>query len=86
MIQLTEDALRTAAGQVNNVDIQKLFDFSTNNGTAAAEKRAVKKGECKAFPDDSIYPKDFVWSIFDLLLRGSLIKITPVGTHCYEES
>jgi hypothetical protein len=85
-VQLTEDALRTATSQINEADVYKLFGFGDSNETAAAAKREIKKGECKAFPGDSNYPREFVWSIFDSLLGGALIKTTPVASPCYKES
>lgn len=85
-VQLTDDALKTADSQVENADILELFGFGDSNSTAVVTKRASSKDQCKAFPGDSNYPKEFIWSIFDLLLGGALIKTTPVAAPCYKNS
>jgi hypothetical protein len=85
-VQLTEEALRTADRQTREVDVAALFGFDGGNETKAVSKRALRSGQCKAFPGDSNYPKEWVWSIFDLLLGGALIKTTPIAAPCYKKS
>jgi hypothetical protein len=83
-VQLTEEALKLANDQTDEVDVVALFGFE--NSTAAAAKNARRSGACKAFPGDKNYPKKLVWNVFDLLLGGALIKTTPVAAPCYRSS
>jgi hypothetical protein len=85
-VQLTEKVLKTAESQTSEVDVNGLFGFDSGNETTAISKRALSSGQCKAFPGDSNYPKEWVWSIFDLLLGGALIKTTPIAAPCYKKS
>jgi hypothetical protein len=85
-VQLTDDVLRVADSQTEEVDILALFGFENSTNTTAAARRAKRSGACKAFPGDWNYPKSLVWSIFDLLLGGALIKTTPVAAPCYKTS
>ncbi|CAG5182752.1 uncharacterized protein ALTATR162_LOCUS10317 [Alternaria atra] len=85
-VQLTDEALKTADSQTSEVDVGALFGFDGGNETKAIAKRALRSGQCKAFPGDSNYPKEWVWSVFDLLLGGALIKTTPIAAPCYKNS
>ena len=38
------------------------------------------------FPGDWNYPKINIWSKFDALLGGALIKTTPIAVPCYKSS
>jgi hypothetical protein len=86
VVQLTDDVLKVADSQTEEVDVLALFGFENSTDTTAATKRAKRSGACKAFPGDWNYPKSLVWSIFDLLLGGALIKTTPVAAPCYKTS
>jgi hypothetical protein len=83
-VQLTDEALRLANDQTDEVDVVALFGFE--NSTAATAKNARRSGACKAFPGDWNYPKKLVWNVFDLLLGGALIKTTPIAAPCYKSS
>jgi hypothetical protein len=85
-VQLTDEALKIADSQTSEVDVGALFGFDGGNETKAIAKRALRSGQCKAFPGDSNYPKEWVWSVFDLLLGGALIKTTPIAAPCYKNS
>lgn len=85
-VQLTDAALKTADSQTTEVDVAAVFGFDSDEDTTAVARRAIKSGQCKAFPGDSKYPKEWMWSIFDLLLGGALIKTTPIAAPCYANS
>jgi hypothetical protein len=86
-VQLTDEVLKVADSQTEEVDVLALFGFqNSTDTTTAAARRAKRSGACKAFPGDWNYPKSLVWSIFDLLLGGALIKTTPVAAPCYKTS
>lgn len=85
-IQLTERALRSAEAAIDEIDIVSLFGFdnTTNSGTVSNSSRLG--GECKTFPGDPSFPRPAVWTTFDRLLGGALIKTTPIGAPCYRNS
>jgi hypothetical protein len=85
-VQLTDEALKTADSQTTEVDVGALFGFDGDDETNAVARRAIKSGQCKAFPGDSNFPKEKVWSIFDRLLGGALIRTTPIAAPCYKNS
>jgi hypothetical protein len=37
-------------------------------------------------PGDWNWPKQIVWDIFDALLGGALVPITPLASPCYKNS
>jgi hypothetical protein len=85
-VQLTDAALETADSQTTDVDVAALFGFENDDEATSVAKRAIKSGQCKAFPGDSKYPKEILWSVFDRLLGGALIKTTPIAAPCYKKS
>ena len=84
-IQLTDEVVKGINVQANDTDLRALIDFenNTNTNVAALSRRS---GVCKVFPGDWNYPKSAIWSLFDLLLGGALIKTTPVAAPCYRSS
>ena len=84
-VQLTEQTLINTNAYTNTTDVLALFGFE--NGTdSQATKLYRRGGVCKTFPGDWNYPKSLIWSVFDLLLGGALIKTTPIAAPCYESS
>ncbi|KAJ4269855.1 hypothetical protein NW762_001524 [Fusarium torreyae] len=75
-IQLTKDVL------ANLTDLQlsdvSLFYFDDDSNP---EKQS---SQCKVMPGDSLYPKDTVWNLLDILSDGALIKTVPLGSACYD--
>ena len=43
-----------------------------------------KYSKCKTYPEDSEYPNDSMWDVFDLLTGGALIKAVPLASVCYD--
>ncbi|RAO72946.1 uncharacterized protein BHQ10_008958 [Talaromyces amestolkiae] len=59
------------------------FNFGNASSTTA---RRDSSAACKAFPGDSAWPTDTIWSVLDLLLGGNaLIKSVPVAAPCYSD-
>ena len=85
-VQLTEDVLKETNSQMNDVDVATLFGFDNSIETTIKTRRQISSGECKALSGDESYPKLSVWSAFDSLLGGVLIKTTPVAAPCYKNS
>ncbi|KAI4704725.1 hypothetical protein J4E89_009602 [Alternaria sp. Ai002NY15] len=81
-VQLTNDALNAAARQTSEIDVVSLFGFDNEEETT----HGISSGQCKVFPGDSDYPEESVWSTFDNLLGGALIKTTPIAAPCYKDS
>ncbi|KAB5532765.1 FAD binding domain-containing protein [Coniochaeta sp. 2T2.1] len=75
--QLTDDVLANLTSlQLSNIS---LFGFDApETGNA---KRAFSK--CKTYPGDFLWPIDLVWTVFDLLTGGALIKTKPFASPCY---
>ncbi|KAF1846543.1 uncharacterized protein K460DRAFT_417601 [Cucurbitaria berberidis CBS 394.84] len=88
VVQLTDNVV---ADIQNNPDLTKyasLFEFEdSKNSTLSDRARRVRRSyRCKTMPGDFLYPGQFVWGIFDLLLGGALEKIIPIGSVCYKQS
>lgn len=84
-VQLTEEVLRDVNSKENGTDLLSMVGFGDDPGAAAAAL-SRRDSACKAFPGDWNYPKQIVWSLFDLLLGGALIKTTPIAAPCYKSS
>lgn len=80
-IQLTESALAQSvyelSRQFGNRNIPTVFHFASN----ASSKRATSR--CKTYADDSLWPTEWVWQIFDVLLGGALLEVPPIASPCY---
>jgi hypothetical protein len=72
-LQLTEQAL--SASTPNHT---ALFTFAKNS---SLNTRA--HDECKVYPGDAAWPSRLVWTLFDELLGGALIKTVPLASVCY---
>lgn len=57
--------------------------FNFGNASSTLTKRY--SAGCKALPGDLAWPPDFIWSVFDLLLGGALIKSVPVAAPCFSD-
>ncbi|RFN47145.1 hypothetical protein FIE12Z_8601 [Fusarium flagelliforme] len=78
--QLT-DAVLANLTDLNLSDVD-LFYFAD---TKTSKKRdALSYSKCKIFPGDKAFPGKFIWSVFDLLTGGALIKTVPLGSACYK--
>lgn len=82
-IQLTDEVLETVSAQTNETDVRAVFGF---DDAAPSSRLARRSGSCKVYPGDWNYPQPLIWSIFDLLLGGALIKTIPVAAPCYNSS
>ncbi|KAJ5114792.1 hypothetical protein NUU61_000551 [Penicillium alfredii] len=74
-VQLTEKVFTNL-----NSNHATLFKFGSN-GTDH-QPRSLFTG-CKVFPGDLSWPLPIVWSIFDDLLGGALIRTVPLAASCY---
>lgn len=75
--QLT-DAVLANLTALNLTGIQN-FDFG--NASSAAAKRT--SAGCKVLPGDAAWPPNTIWTVFDLLLGGTLVQAVPVAAPCY---
>ncbi|KAJ5153173.1 uncharacterized protein N7482_009651 [Penicillium canariense] len=73
-VQLTNVAL-------SNLDANQsaLFGFAGNASSLSARTQSG----CKVYPGDFWWPSHWVWSLFDELLGGALIKTVPLAASCY---
>ncbi|KAH7061650.1 FAD/FMN-containing isoamyl alcohol oxidase-like protein MreA [Paraphoma chrysanthemicola] len=85
-LQLTDKALESADAQSNATDILATFGFENTTDVASAARLARRGGTCKTSPGDWNYPPPIVWTTFDALLGGALIKTIPVAAPCYKSS
>ncbi|KXJ87473.1 FAD binding domain protein [Microdochium bolleyi] len=78
--QLTDNIIANlTALNLTSID---LFSFDNgSSGTNGASKR--DSGSCKSMPGDFLYPPNFIWKVFNLLLGGALIETTPLASPCY---
>ncbi|RDW67504.1 hypothetical protein BP6252_08900 [Coleophoma cylindrospora] len=74
-VQLTESNLNPL-----NASLISLFGF---DDVAGANITARNQPKCKTFPGDPLWPQEWVWSIFNVLLGGSLLKTVPIAAPCY---
>jgi hypothetical protein len=72
-LQLTEQALTAAAPNET-----ALFNFAKNSSLTTRTQ-----AECKVYPGDAAWPSKLVWTLFDELLGGALIKTVPLASVCY---
>lgn len=56
-----------------------LFDFAE-----FVSPHQFRFGECKTYPDDSRWPSDSIWELFNDLLGGALVKTVPYAAPCYQ--
>jgi hypothetical protein len=82
-VQLTQVVVNNLATQVGNATAA-LFQFaSSNDSDPILRSRSSEK--CKLLPGDLLWPTDFIWDIFDLLLGRALIKTVPLASPCYTD-
>jgi len=79
VVQLTPDVITNLT--ILNLTGIGMFDFGDSDD--AVTKRSVSS--CKVFPGDRAWPSNLVWTVFDLLLGGTLIKTTPIAASCYSD-
>lgn len=79
-LQLTDAVLADVSATLDNASISDLFAFESNSTLATRSTRS-----CKLMPGDSLWPIPLIWSIFDILVGGRLIKATPIASVCYKE-
>lgn len=73
--QLTPEVIANLATKgVANVS---LFDF------AAPGKPSVPRPPCKAYPGTPEWPPEPLWSDFDSLVGGRLVKTVPLAAPCF---
>ncbi|KAM7201741.1 FAD-binding domain containing protein [Naviculisporaceae sp. PSN 640] len=45
--------------------------------------KLLKKGECKVFPGEALWPSQQIWNIFNTTTGGALIKTVPLAAPCH---
>jgi len=77
-LQLTDEGL----SQLDE-NTSALFQFDNDDeATDGLERRG--SGSCRVFPGDSLWPSDFIWNVFNLVLgNNALIKTVPLASPCY---
>jgi hypothetical protein len=78
-VQLTEAVIERLHNDEATAEVADLFEFADG---AQWRRRAV--AQCKTFPGDSLWPADWIWNIFDLLLGKALIPTVPIAAPCYD--
>lgn len=73
--QLTTAVLANLTN-LNRVDVA-LFDFGNTT--------EITNRSCKLFPGEKTWPSNVEWSLFNLLLGGSLIQSVPAAAVCYQD-
>lgn len=77
--QLTDEVLANLTSlQLSNIT---LFAFDTVETSKA--KRSLF-GACKTYPGDLLWPTDLVWTVFNIISGGALIKNKPYAAPCYD--
>ncbi|RDW88457.1 FAD binding protein-1 [Coleophoma cylindrospora] len=79
--QLTEGVLDHVSAVLHNESLASYFSFGSTNTTNATGPAHA----CKLLPGDQAWPSQRVWSVFDMLLGGTLIKTVPLAAPCYED-
>lgn len=74
-VQLTEFDL-----QPLNETLTSLFAFDDITVANITERSS---SQCKVFPGDALWPQEWIWDIFDILLGGALVKTIPIAAPCY---
>ncbi|KAJ5469715.1 hypothetical protein N7539_009333 [Penicillium diatomitis] len=74
-LQLTDQALASL-----DKNQSKYFDFGTSDNSTLVTRSQLG---CKSLPGDFFWPAEFVWSLFDFVLGGALIKTVPLAASCY---
>ncbi|CAG8948804.1 hypothetical protein HYFRA_00001927 [Hymenoscyphus fraxineus] len=75
-VQLTNDSLLGL-----NADTLALFGF--NDEGASLNLTARSTSSCRVYPGDLLWPNTIIWTQFDVLLGGALIKTVPLAAPCY---
>jgi hypothetical protein len=78
-VQLTEAVLERLENDEATAEVANIFAFGDD---APLEKRTI--AQCKTFPGDALWPADWVWDIFNLLLARRLIPTVPIAAPCYD--
>ncbi|KAF9889854.1 hypothetical protein FE257_006944 [Aspergillus nanangensis] len=81
-LQLTDEVIADLTPVLqNNTD---LFDFGGEVSSSELSARCISCiSKCKVFPGDVLWPATWVWSLFDRLLGGRLVKTVPLAASCY---
>jgi hypothetical protein len=84
--QLTKGVLEDVSAALQNNTLASMFAFGSNSTTSklTVSKRSVNHS-CKVMPEDSLWPLDLIWDLFDGLLGGGLIKTVPLASYCYPD-
>lgn len=83
-IQLTDEVLQTVISQTNETDLLAIVGFENGSDRPVANDNE-RSGACKTFPGDWNFPLPAVWSLFDALLGGALIRTVPIAAPCYKD-
>lgn len=84
-LQLTDAVIANlTALELSDVSLFAFADSPAVEDTASlVEKRAA--AVCKTYPGDALWPSGLVWTLFDILLGGALIKTIPYAAPCYDD-
>lgn len=47
--------------------------------------KLLKKGECKVFPGEALWPSQQIWNILNSTTGGALIKAVPLAAPCHND-
>lgn len=78
--QLTDDVI----ANLTNLQLSNITLFSFDTPEASKAKRSLS-GSCKTYPGDFLWPSSLVWTVFDLITGGALIKTKPYASPCYDD-
>ena len=84
-LQLTDAVIANlTALELSDIGLFTFADSPAVEETALlVEKRAA--AVCKTYPGDALWPSEFVWTLFDILLGGALIETIPYAAPCYDD-
>ena len=84
-MQLTDAVIANlTALELSDIGLFTFADSPAVEETASlVEKRAA--AVCKTYPGDALWPSEFVWTLFDILLGGALIETIPYAAPCYDD-
>ncbi|EAU38517.1 conserved hypothetical protein [Aspergillus terreus NIH2624] len=80
-LQLTDSVIDNLAPVLDNAT--DLFDFGSNASSDLAARCISCFSKCKLLPGDALWPAPAIWSLFDWLLGGRLVKTVPLAASCY---
>ncbi|KAF1834148.1 hypothetical protein BDW02DRAFT_598395 [Decorospora gaudefroyi] len=84
ILQLTDAVVKRLVDDDSISKYAEYFAFDDSDVASGKQARRAASASCKTFLDNSSWPKDIIWKLFDVLLGGALIPTKPVAAPCYD--